>query len=153
MSFQIASVGGSTSPLGVFQISSVGGSASTGASFDIAYVGGDQNNSGAAGVFQIAYVGGTSQDASTDNNQSVTPFEAVTLPPGSWSQVAGPAVILSGGNSFIAPATSTGVTLQFNLSTGQTALITVAAHTLFAYSAGQQLPMYTSLIPTPIPGA
>jgi hypothetical protein len=72
----------------------------------------------------------------------VEPFAVIALPSGStWTQLSGPTVLMVGGNTFQAPASSAGATVQFG-SGGSVITIQVYPHTLFLPRSGPDDPLY-----------
>lgn len=62
-------------------------------------------------------------------------YDTVTLATGTWTQVSGPTVTLTGGNSFIVPAFTSDTTLVFTKA-GVTVNVYVSTHTMWRISSG-----------------
>jgi hypothetical protein len=65
------------------------------------------------------------------NPTTLEPFDRYVLPTGSWSYTSGPAVTITGGNTFTVPATAAGGTLVLTETGGSTLSFTVLPHTFF----------------------
>lgn len=77
-----------------------------------------------------------------DLSSAVEPFTPIDLGAGSWVQLSGPTVTLTGPtNSFKAPALPDPVTLQFQQG-ASTVTISVFPHTIYLAQAGADQPLY-----------
>jgi hypothetical protein len=79
---------------------------------------------------------------------TLEPYQEVTLPSGTWVRTSGPAVTITGGRTFTAPATPDGGALVLTESAGDPLTFTVLPHTIFVargstWVAGR----YTPLVP------
>lgn len=77
-----------------------------------------------------------------DLSSAVEPFTSIDLGSGSWVQLSGPTITLTGSaNNFKAPALPEPTTLQFQQG-ANTVTISVFPHTIYLAKAGADQPLY-----------
>jgi hypothetical protein len=104
------------------------------------------------GTFELVGARGRVVPVSATTTQSASPFELVTLPPGTWAQVAGPVVDVNAAMQFVAPAQPDGVDVRFQSPDGlQVFDVSVFPHTVFRMSGGQLVPVFVSPVSAPVP--